>query len=405
MSSQSKKGVYASMLNWQKSESGANHWTLRRSLRRGSVRKNKDENAGAGSDAPKRRSLTKTLVSKSKKIVETMTKASSTVSSEEGEVIVNKVKIGGSIKGYEVIDSKSGARVKVALFGGTLTSYRGGDGKQRLFHSKKTKLDKSKAIRAGVPVVFPQFGNDGPLSSHGFARTAMWTLCDGELAPHRADGMIHLAMKLTENSSTMKVWPHKFELIHHIRFGVSELETSMKITNTGNKTFKFEALLHSYLRIKNTQNLVIEGLKGLDVIDKLPYVMPGEDRLVLREDSNAVKIVSETDNVYLDAGARTITVRAERDNYKCSVNMLATRNEKAIPCDAVVWNPGPAKSKRTSDMGDDEWPHMLCLEPGIASRYETCAAGDFYTITQHMRFSRISKYGVRSGKTMGKKKK
>jgi glucose-6-phosphate 1-epimerase len=30
----------------------------------------------------------------------------------------------------------------------------------------------------------------------------------------------------------------------------------------------------------------------------------------------------------------------------------------------VVWNPWIEKSKRMPDFGDDEWPHMVCVESG-----------------------------------------
>ena len=48
------------------------------------------------------------------------------------------------------------------------------------FHSKNAILDGSKAIRGGIPLVFPQFGKStsvhpyAELQQHGFARVSFW---------------------------------------------------------------------------------------------------------------------------------------------------------------------------------------------------------------------------------------
>jgi glucose-6-phosphate 1-epimerase len=52
--------------------------------------------------------------------------------------------------------------------------------KERLFLSSKAILDGTKAIRGGIPIVFPCFGAPQhpehlKLAQHGFARTSLWT--------------------------------------------------------------------------------------------------------------------------------------------------------------------------------------------------------------------------------------
>ena len=51
----------------------------------------------------------------------------------------------------------SGDSVVVNLFGATVTSWKtgGADGSEQLFLSEKAVLDGSKAVRGGIPVVFP----------------------------------------------------------------------------------------------------------------------------------------------------------------------------------------------------------------------------------------------------------
>lgn len=62
-------------------------------------------------------------------------------------------------------------------------------GREVLFLSDKAALDGSAAVRGGIPVVFPLFGNlkdhkDPPqgtekLPKHGFARTETWEIESG----------------------------------------------------------------------------------------------------------------------------------------------------------------------------------------------------------------------------------
>ena len=49
----------------------------------------------------------------------------------------------------------SGDRAEVLLYGATVISWRGSNGKENLFVSEKAALDGSKPVRGGIPVVFP----------------------------------------------------------------------------------------------------------------------------------------------------------------------------------------------------------------------------------------------------------
>ena len=50
----------------------------------------------------------------------------------------------------------SGDRVEVLLFGATVISWKSGkNGEENLFVSEKASLDGGKAVRGGIPVVFP----------------------------------------------------------------------------------------------------------------------------------------------------------------------------------------------------------------------------------------------------------
>jgi glucose-6-phosphate 1-epimerase len=49
----------------------------------------------------------------------------------------------------------TGETLEVHLYGATVTSWKNTDGSENLWLSDKAVLDGSKAIRGGIPVVFP----------------------------------------------------------------------------------------------------------------------------------------------------------------------------------------------------------------------------------------------------------
>jgi glucose-6-phosphate 1-epimerase len=70
------------------------------------------------------------------------------------------------------------AEAIIYLHGAHLTHWKPRGQRPVLFVSSKNLFVPGKAIRGGVPVIFPWFGprSDGkPGPMHGFARTAEWT--------------------------------------------------------------------------------------------------------------------------------------------------------------------------------------------------------------------------------------
>lgn len=94
-----------------------------------------------------------------------------------------------------------GASVELLLYGATIISWKSGskgnlDAVERLFVSSKALLDGSKAVRGGIPVVFPCFGapvhpQHLKLSQHGFARSEIWTFA-GSSSEDSAE-VVHLS--------------------------------------------------------------------------------------------------------------------------------------------------------------------------------------------------------------------
>jgi hypothetical protein len=152
--------------------------------------------------------------------------------------------------------------VKVHLYGATVTSWTTSDGEEQLFLSEKAVLDGSKAIRGGIPVVFPVFGPPpedhatSALPQHGFARTSYWEYLGkstSESSSSRADDSVKLDFGLSTamlDEKARKAWPYEFGLVYSITLGKGTLETAMHVQNKGDKSFDFQCLFHTYLRIK-----------------------------------------------------------------------------------------------------------------------------------------------------------
>lgn len=232
-----------------------------------------------------------------------------------------------------------GASALVALHGAQLLSWSPVDGRECLFLSEHAVFDGSTAIRGGVPVIFPQFGERGPLQKHGFARNRSWTLAgvDGDAA----------VLALAGDGSDTD-WPYSF--IARLRIGLAgtRLHLALEIENVGDASFAFTAALHTYLRVDDIAHVAIEGLQGCD------YEDGANGGTLHRQHDYEVAFAGETDRIYNDVvaplalleGAHRLDI--EQDGFG----------------DVVVWNPGQHLCARIADLAPDDWRHFACVEVG-----------------------------------------
>jgi glucose-6-phosphate 1-epimerase len=254
----------------------------------------------------------------------------------------------------------SGAAAEVYLHGAHVASWVPAGGGEALFLSRAARLDGRSAIRGGVPVVFPQFADNGPLPKHGFARTAAWEVADA--SDTRA------VFRLRDDEATRVIWPHAFLAEYAVELDERRLAMRLRIENTGDDAFDFTAALHTYLRVADVAHASVSDLRGVTYRDK---VRGGESHV---EEDAELRIEGELDRVYLhpprelrvrdEAGGRTIRVRAEGF------------------ADAVVWNPGPRLAAELPDMEDDEHREMLCVEAAQVAEPVRLAPGGRWTAAQ-----------------------
>lgn len=100
-----------------------------------------------------------------------------------------------------------------------------------LFMSARSHFAAGKAIRGGVPLVFPWFadrtgGLPGP--AHGFARTMEWEVVAAE---RRAEG-VALSFKLLPNQTTRDLGFDHFVLVYEVIAGAT-LTLRLEVENVG----------------------------------------------------------------------------------------------------------------------------------------------------------------------------
>ncbi len=240
-----------------------------------------------------------------------------------------------------------GSLAHVYLHGAHLALFQPEGAEAVLFMSGSSVFRDGKAIRGGVPVIFPWFGDhrsNSALPAHGFVRNRAWMVSSAELL---SDGRAKIVLELSDDESTRAFWPHSFSARFIVIVG-RMLELNLEVSNTGEIAFEFEEALHSYFHVGDIRQTSLKGLEGVEYIDKV------DEKRLKRQDENPIKIGGETDRIYLNTQSNCVIAD--------SLLKRKIHIEKSGSASTVVWNPWIEKSERLSDFGDDEWQKMLCVE-------------------------------------------
>ena len=224
-----------------------------------------------------------------------------------------------------------------------------------LFTSSKSLFAPGKAIRGGVPIIFPWFGAREGDPMHGFARLAEWELHEATAVP---DGGVSLRFSLPDFAESA-VWP-PFSANYVVTL-TDTLALELIITNASpDQPFSFETCLHTYFFVGDINAVSISGLKGATYLDKV------ENFAQKSETADALKIASEVDRIYLDTTG-PIEIRDEKLRRKIRI---ATSGSAST----VVWNPWIAKAQQMPDFGNDEYKQMVCVESGNVAKNKIALA-------------------------------
>ena len=249
--------------------------------------------------------------------------------------------------GIEIVKiSNIHAEAKIALAGAHIMSYIPAGGSDLLWMSSKSDFEYGKAIRGGIPVCWPWFGDKaGESNKHGFVRNEKWSV---KAVADLKDGSTLLTLELTDKD--LKFYQAAFPFAVQMTFYIGKhLEVTLSACNLGSEPVEVASALHTYFAVSDISNVKISGLENVRFSNRVV----GADPAFVSE-SEPLTIGCEVDRLYVDtASAVTITDSGKK---------RAIKIEKTGSNSSVVWNPWIAKSSKMADFAPEGYRSMVCVE-------------------------------------------
>jgi len=253
--------------------------------------------------------------------------------------------------------SHGGAELLVAQQGAQILSYQREGEQPLIWLNDQAVFKHGTPVRAGVPVCWPWFGvfarNPEPVQamlaspagagSHGLVRAMDWQL---QAIDSSTDDNLRIDFTLPEAEGKLPGWPHKVALKLSIILG-DHLSVSLTTTNLGDDDVALSQALHSYFAVSDVRDVHVEGVAGLKYIETL-------DDWKVVEQANELRFAGETDRIYKGVPAQLTIVDPV---WKRRVRLTSSGANAA-----VIWNPWIDRAAQLSDMADDGWQRMLCIE-------------------------------------------
>jgi glucose-6-phosphate 1-epimerase len=196
--------------------------------------------------------------------------------------------------------------------------------------------------RGGVPVLFPQFADVGPLQKHGFARNFDWRLL--EHASGNGEQWLHLRLDI--GAGDVPAWAHAARLELTATARAQQVEFRLSVLNTGTDAFSFTGGLHPYFAVDDLLQAHVAGLQSLAATDRYvpEYERQSESQLQF-SDAPFERLYDGCPALVLVSGARRLRLSATGfDQW-------------------MVWNPGREGARDLKDLPDEDWQRFICIEP------------------------------------------
>ena len=225
---------------------------------------------------------------------------------------------------------------KIALQGAHLFSWQPAQNQQDvLWLSEIEPFETGTAIRGGVPICYPWFGNAGT-PAHGFARTSLWQLSDYEIRTDK----VRLVFSLF---SALNIVLAKVEM------QFSE-QCELRFTHYGDSAMKnVQVALHSYFNVADINHTQIANLptECFNSLSQSQEVVPSPR--AIRENVDCIYTAPQQPTEVHDIGNHRII----------NVEHLNAGN-------VVLWNPW---HKTTSNMTENGYQTMVCVETARIDEY------------------------------------
>ncbi len=254
------------------------------------------------------------------------------------------------------------ATARISLFGGHIISFcPKHDEIERFYLSPMAVMDGSKPIRGGMPVCWPWFGahrRGEAYPAHGFARTRLWRLAGSQDLDHGTE------LTLILDDTAGEGFNGECRLSLTLTIG-RQLHVCLSTHNYGDVPCEIGAALHSYFSISDIGHTQLHGLSGR-YLDK-PRNFAAFDT------PRHYDFSGETDRVHLTAAPEVVI------NDGLHRRKVQSDGHDSI----VVWNPWDKLAQAMSDMPDDGYRTMLCVETALTQGY-TLAPGHTHKLVQEI---------------------
>ena len=225
-------------------------------------------------------------------------------------------------------------------------------GFELLYLSPLVDLYPDNPIRGGIPLMFPQFGDSGPLRKHGFVRDLQWNL----VAEAEDAGVKRLSYALDIKATDFPEWPFDAALKFDVCLSLHMLSIGLSVQNTGAHAFTFTGGFHPYFAISSRKDIQVNGLDGLPFRDSFP----GEHAYELNTDRMVERQYMGNAEIQFYNGSHWLKITSSGfDSW-------------------MVWNPGRAGASKISDLPDEDWDRFICIEPIILAEPKTLLPGDAF---------------------------
>jgi D-hexose-6-phosphate mutarotase len=166
----------------------------------------------------------------------------------------------------------------------------------------------------------------------------------------RPDGAVGLALAL-EAPEIQTHWPAGVRVRLEVMVG-AELRLALATHNAGDRPLRLTEALHTYFAVADVSRIAIRGLEGCTYIDKVA----GGER---RQQAGAVTIGAETDRIYLGTESTCVIDDPALDR-RIVIAKVGSRS-------TVVWNPWVEKARAFTDLPDEGYRTMVCVETANAA--------------------------------------
>lgn len=255
---------------------------------------------------------------------------------------------------------------QVCLYAGQVLSFKPTGEKELFWLSNDSLFELGKAIRGGVPLCWPWFGENDKQTvqqkagNHGFARQVNWQVSE-IFADETA---VYLSLNF-QGENQHPLWPYKCQLQQDFILG-KEFKQTLTMSNLSRESVEYTGALHSYFRVSNPENVAVDTLAGVAFDDKLTGVKQNIEPLP--------NCQGPIDRIYHSDKSMVLSDKAWQRSIEIRSNTAQW----------VLWNPGQKVAESMSDVHQGGEKEFVCLEAANTS-WQQLQPGQSLTMEQHIK--------------------